>query len=620
MIVYQSTKERFTADVETGMVEEVIEAKYFAALNRRVSENEKRSWQNSMVYMNTVLTDNEIPIDTGITVEMQIPQSSKRIDFIITGKNGTGHDHAVIVELKQWETAEKTRLDGIVKTYIGGGKREVSHPSYQAWSYAALLNDFNEAVYSGDISLKACAYLHNYHSNGVLDDPFYQDHTEKAPVFMKKDITKLREYIKSFIKYGDSDHIIYRIEHGRIRPSKMLADRLSSMLKGNEEFTMIDEQKLAFEYVMDAVLNRKNDQKKVIIIEGGPGTGKSVVAINLLVKLTAKNRFVSYITKNSAPRTIYASLLSGDMKKSHINNLFKGSGSFTDTEPNLFDALIVDEAHRLNEKSGMFRNKGENQIKELISSSKTSVFFIDEDQRVHIHDIGEKREIRMWAEKAGAQIFETELSSQFRCSGSDGYIAWLDHTLQIRETANTDFDGINFDFQIFSTPNEVFEKIKEKNKKNNKSRMVSGYCWDWNSKKNPEEMDIVIPEHNFAKQWNLTDDGMLWLIKEESVNEIGCIHTCQGLELDYIGVIIGPDFKIRDGKTVTDAHERSSNDRSIFGLKKMMKNKPEEANKLADTIIKNTYRTLMSRGMKGCYVYCTDKETEEYFKKMSRNK
>ncbi|MDZ7758098.1 DNA/RNA helicase domain-containing protein [Rhodohalobacter sp.] len=240
-------------------------------------------------------------------------------------------------------------------------------------------------------------------------------------------------------------------------------------------------------------------------------------------------------------------------------------------------------------------------------------------QRVHIHDIGENGRIRKWAEKAGAEIIETELSSQFRCNGSDGYMAWLDHALQIRETANTDLEGIDFDFRVLSSPNEVFDLIKVKNRETNKSRMVAGYCWDWNSKKNPDEMDIVIPEHDFAKKWNLADDGMLWLIKEESINEIGCIHTCQGLELDYVGVIIGPDFKIRDGEAVTDAYERSSNDRSIFGIKKMMKEEPEKAKDLAETIIKNTYRTLMSRGMKGCYIYCTDKETEEYFRKMVVN-
>lgn len=365
MIVYKSTKESFTADVETGVMEEIIEAKYVAALNRRVSLNEKRSWQNSMIYMNTVLSDYDIPTSAGVTIEMQIPQTSKRIDFIITGQNKQRKDHAVIVELKQWETAELTGMDGIVRTYLGRAIREVSHPSYQAWTYAALLADFNEAVYDGDIQLKACAYLHNYTPNGVLDNPFYDDHTGKAPVFMKTDIHKLREFIKRFVKYGDKSDIIYKIEHGNIRPSKMLADKLGSMLKGNEEFIMIDEQKVAFEYVMDAVL-KTNEKKKVIIIEGGPGTGKSVVAINLLVKLTQKGKLVSYVTKNSAPRTVYAALLTGDMKKSHINNMFKSSGAFIDHEPNLFDALIIDEAHRLNDKSGMYRNNGENQIKELI--------------------------------------------------------------------------------------------------------------------------------------------------------------------------------------------------------------------------------------------------------------
>ena len=613
MIVYKSTKESFTADVETGAVEEIIEIKYEASLNRRVSSNEKRSWQNSMMYMNLVLADNEIPDDAGVTIELQIPQTSKRIDFIITGQNKERRDHAVIVELKQWETAEITAMDGIVRTYLGKGIREVSHPSYQAWTYAALLTDFNAAVYEGDIQLKACAYLHNYLPNNVLDNDFYSDHTQKAPVFMKTDIHKLRMFIKEFVKYGDKTDIIFKIENGNIRPSKMLADKLGSMLKGNEEFIMIDEQKVAFEYVMNAVLDSSGD-KKVIIIEGGPGTGKSVVAINLLVKLTQNEKFVSYVTKNSAPRTVYSALLTGDMKKSHINNMFKGSGSFIDSEPDLFDALIIDEAHRLNDKSGMFRNLGENQIKELIQASKVTVFFIDENQRIHIHDIGRKEEIRRWANKAGAEVIETELESQFRCNGSDGYLAWLDHTLQIRETANTSLEDINYDFRVCSSPNEVFDLIEEKNRVNNKSRIVAGYCWDWKSKKDPEAMDIVFEEFNFAKKWNLASDGMLWMLKEESINEIGCIHTCQGLELEYVGVIIGPDFKIRAGEAVTDVYERSSNDRSIFGIKKMIKEDPERAIIITDEIIKNTYRTLMTRGMKGCFIYCTDKETEEYFR------
>lgn len=613
MIVYQSTKEGFTTDIESGAVEDEIAIRYESKLNRRVNESEKRSWKNSLHYMHTVLNHDDIPSDAGISIEMQIPQTSKRIDFIIAGQDEQEKDNAVIVELKQWETATRTKMDGVVSTFLGGGVRNVSHPSYQAWSYAALLKGFNEAVYKGGIDLKPCAYLHNFTGENVLDHSFYEEHTRKAPLFKRRDLKKLRNFIKQHVRYGDRSKILYRIDNGVIRPSKMLADSLQSMLAGNEEFIMIDEQKVAFEYVMNAVEHRESGKKKVIIVEGGPGTGKSVIAVNLLVKLTGKEYVASYVTKNSAPRQVYKAYLTGDMKRSHIDNLFRSSGQFIDTDPNTFDALIVDEAHRLNEQSGLYRNEGENQIMELINASEVTVFFIDEDQRIHIEDIGKKEEIRKWADTFGAEVIETELSSQFRCNGSEGYLAWVDHTLQIRETANPTLEGIDYDFRIFSSPNELFDTIKERNEVNKRSRVVAGYCWPWNSKKNSRAMDIVIPEHGFHKQWNLQEHGQQWLIQPDSMEEIGCIHTCQGLELDYVGVIIGPDFKVRDGEVVTDLDERYTYDSSIRGLKKMRKKDPERAAALADRIIKNTYRTLMTRGMKGCYVYCTDKETNEYF-------
>ncbi|HMT29957.1 MAG TPA: DUF2075 domain-containing protein, partial [Bacteroidia bacterium] len=273
-----------------------------------------------------------------------------------------------------------------------------------------------------------------------------------------------------------------------------------------------------------------------------PGTGKSVVAINLLVGLTQKTKLVQYVTKNAAPRAVYASKLTGTIRRTQYDNLFKGSGAFVNTPANTFDVLVVDEAHRLNDKSGMYANLGENQVKEIIKSSRTSVFFIDEDQRITLKDIGTKEEIRKWATLARAEVKELELASQFRCNGSDGYLAWLDHALQIRETANTSLNDIDYDFRIFSNPNEVLQLIKEKNLENNRARMVAGYCWEWKSKNNPNLTDVIIPEQNFAMTWNLTKDGSLWIMSPDSVNEIGCIHTCQGLEVDYIGVIIGPDL------------------------------------------------------------------------------
>lgn len=619
MIVYQSTKQGFSQDVVTNNIENAILEMYQKRLNRKTTVSEMNSWKNSMMYMENILQDDEIPSDCGVMIEYQIPQTSKRIDFILTGQNKKRIDHAVIVELKQWDKSQLSDKDGIVNTYIGGGIREQTHPSYQAWSYASLLENFNEAVYKGEIELKPCAYLHNYSDDdGIITNDFYAEHIKKAPVFMRSDALKLRSFIKKYVKYGDKGKVMYQIESGRIRPSKNLAESLAKMLKGNQEFIMIDDQKIVYETALYLAKQSSEKNKNVLIVEGGPGTGKSVVAVNLLVEIINRRLVTQYVTKNAAPRAVYESLLTGTYKKTEISNLFTGSGMFIDAGKNAFDALVVDEAHRLNEKSGLFGNKGENQIKEIINASKFSVFFIDEDQRVTFKDIGEKGEIKKWAEKLGANVYIAELSSQFRCNGSDGYLAWLDNTLQIRETANTILSGDDFDFRIVNSPNKLRDLIFEKNKENNKARLVAGYCWDWISKKNSKLKDIQIPEHNFEMRWNLASDGGLWIIAQESVNEVGCIHTCQGLELDYIGVIVGKDIIVRDGKVLVDPSKRAKTDASIKGYKKLLKEDKELAEQKIRAIIKNTYRTLMTRGMKGCYVYFVDKETEKFFKSRIR--
>ncbi|MCK4710418.1 MAG: DUF2075 domain-containing protein, partial [Gammaproteobacteria bacterium] len=214
-----------------------------------------------------------------------------------------------------------------------------------------------------------------------------------------------------------------------------------------------------------------------------------------------------------------------------------------------------------------------------------------------------------------------ELQSQFRCNGSNGYLAWLDNVLQIKETANETLSEINYGFQVFDTPNKLKEAILKKNKINNKARLVAGYCWNWVSKKaeNSALNDIVIEEHDFAMQWNLTTDGNLWIRKPESVNEVGCIHTCQGLEVDYVGVIIGSDIIVRNGEIVIQPGQRANTDQSLKGYKKALKENPEAATAKAESIIKNTYRTLMTRGQKGCYIFCTDAETNAYFAEMARS-
>ncbi len=610
-IVYSSTKREFISDVLEGYIDTKILASFIRETGHSTSSQEQDSWRDSMQYMKNVMDDSEIPEDSGVAIEYIIPQTSKRIDFILTGKNENERRTAIIIELKRWSRGiHLTEKDGILNTDFYDG--EVNHPSYQAWSYAMLLQDYNSNVEDKNISLVPCAYLHNYEKDNIITNNFYSDYTEKAPIFFKNDLIRLQTFIKKFVKHGDKGDVLYAIVNSKIRPSKSLTDSLCSMLKGNKEFILIDDQKLVYETALDLEKKSSESNKNVLIVEGGPGTGKSVVAINLLTELNNRRKVTFYVTKNSAPREVYQVMLSGKFTKSRISNLFSSSGSFYDVDSNTFDSLIVDEAHRLNAKSGLFNHLGENQVKELINAAKFTVFFIDEDQRITLKDIGTKAEITSWANNFGAKVHNFTLASQFRCNGSDGYLAWIDNILQIRPTVNETIDDINYDFFVMDSPLLVHQEIIRKNTLNNKSRIVAGYCWNWISKNNPDLKDIIIGE--YAATWNLRSHGQAWLVHPDSVKEVGCIHTCQGLELDYIGVIIGPDMVVRNGKIITDATKRASTDQSLKGLKAKMKENPNKAKSIADMIIKNTYRTLMTRGMKGCYIYSTDPETQEYFR------
>ena len=566
--------------------------------------------------MAKVLNDEGIPEDSGVAIEYNIPQTAKRVDFILSGRGADDAENVIIVELKQWSEAKKTAKDAVVVTRLSGRECEVSHPSYQAWSYAALLKGFNEAVYDGGISLQPCAYLHNYARDNVIDNAFYEPYIEQAPLFLKGDDerARLRRFIKKYVKFGDASNLIYRIDNGRIRPSKMLVDSLVGMIKGNQEFVLIDDQKVVYENAIAIAKTATESNKQVVIVQGGPGTGKSVLAINLLVALSKLGLVCQYVSKNAAPRAVYESRLTGVMRRTEISNLFSGSGAFMYSDQNTFNVLIVDEAHRLNEKSGLFGNLGENQIKEIISSAMCTILFVDDDQRVTLKDIGETGEIERWAKALNAHTTKLSLASQFRCNGSDGYLAWLDNTLAVRPTVNAVLDVSEFDFRVFDSPQELHALVVERNKSNNKARMVAGYCWNWVSKKKPDHLDIVIGGEDYKRRWNLGSDGSLWIVAPTSVDEVGCIHTSQGLEVDYVGVIIGPDLVVRDGKVITQPDQRARSDKSLSGYRRLFAEDPTSAKKRADQIIKNTYRTLMTRGLKGCYVYCTDSETAGYLR------
>ena len=614
MIIYEKPVERFIHDVSLNKISDILYDNLRKKHLSGGSPSEINAWNNSLHFMKDVLQTPDIPSECTVAIEYNIPQTSKRVDFMILGQDRQEEDHIVIIELKQWARVEK--IDDISRHSVLSDLKShepVAHPSYQAYSYKSLIMNYCDLEGVKPDNLNPCAYLHNMREEyrPVLEDAIYSDWTEEAPVFLSGDVLKLRSFIKRYISARSAnDELLYKIDFGRVKPTKALQDALDSMLCGNEEFKMIDEQAVAYDFIMKAIRkSQKDNQKHVIIISGGPGTGKSVLAINLLADCIRRLQLnASYITKNMAPRKCYMRLLAkGNAKKEvDLQHAICSPWILPSTPVNGLDVGIFDEAHRMVKRP--YQYKGNDMLMDAILAAKTSVFFVDDDQRITTKDIYSAETIAEYALQAGAVLEAKkpyELTSQFRCNGNDGYIAFLDDLLNIKPTANTVLDVTNFDFRVFSNPQSMKDTLLEIDGGRNKARMCAGYCYDWNVKNGRGDWDIIIGD--FKAKWNLANDEY-FAVNPKSVNEIGCIHTVQGMEFDYIGVIIGKDLVYRDGRVCTDKSAISRDDGSS-GIRTCTDEK------LADRLIRNTYKVLLTRGQKGCFVYCEDEALRDYLLK-----
>ena len=619
MVIYKNNSGGFKDDVDNNVIEEEIEKEYTLKMGRRAGEGEKRAWNNSMKFMETIVRKSGVPDDCGIMVEYNIPSTSKRIDFVIAGEDKSNEQNFVIIELKQWESAKATDKEGLVRTFINTGIHETIHPSYQAYSYKKYLRDMNSAVYEGDIQAVSCAYLHNYRKqeNEPLLEEQYKKIVEDTPVFFKSDAEKLEDFVKRYVGRGNGMEILYEIENGRIIPSKKFVEYVAEIFKGNPVYTLLDEQMVAYSNIIH--IASKAQTKTTMIVNGGPGTGKSVVAMNAFVELLKEGKNVRFVAPNAAFRESMIDTL-GRQKaetKKRLKALFSGSSGFADSRENEFDVLICDEAHRLKGK-GAYMYKGTSQVEDIVKAAKVSVFFIDDRQAIRPEDEGSTKRIKEVCRKYGSDLETVELKAQFRCSGAEGYVNWVDHALQISDTANYDgWDEGTFDFRIFDDPNEMYAEILRIDDSGLKARMLAGYAWPWTSEKNGNDdaqvKDVVIPKWDFSMPWNSRKARETWACSKEARDQIGCVHTCQGLEFDYVGVIIGNDMKY-DPETM-EIYADYENYYDAPG-KKGLKNQQARLTEY----IKNIYRILMTRGMKGCYVCCIDDNLREYLKERAGEK
>lgn len=619
MIIYNKSLKDFRTDVTFNMMQSILLKTLREKGLSGGSASEINSWNNSLHFMKDVLDDSYFDNECQVAIEYNIPQTSKRVDFMIMGNNND-EDHVVIIELKQWSRVNKVddNCDHSIMSDLRSHE-PVAHPSYQAYSYKQLILDYcNDSVSINNETLKPCAYLHNLSEDyrPIIEDNLYHEWIEEAPVFLQSDVLKLRNFIKHYIKLKANDgSLLYKIEEGRLKPTKSLQDALDSMLCGNEEFHMIDEQVVAYDKIMKAIKESQNDTRKhVLIITGGPGTGKSVLAINILARCIIDLKLnASYITKNMAPRKCYANLLAkGNAKKMvNLQKAIQSPWCLPNTIYNGLDVGVFDEAHRMQKKPNMY--PGNDMLEDAIKASKVSIFFVDDDQRITINDKYDVNSIIKYAKKENAIIHKPyELTSQFRCDGSDGYISFLNNLLEIKQTANTNFEFNNLKVKIFDDPIKMRDELRELNKINNKTRMIAGYCYDWNVKNKKGDWDIILP-NGFKAKWNLANDDHR-AVNPNSFEEVGCIHTCQGMEFDYVGVFIGKDLYFKDGHVHTNRNAISIDDKTS-GIRSK-----STSNEEADKLIRRTYKVLLTRGIKGCYIYCEDEALRNYLKeKLNKN-
>lgn len=618
MRLYSGMSEDFIRDTARNRIAERLRDAFFAYYRYNPSPAEINSWRNSLRAMTDVLDIASLH-DHGILLEYQLPLSSKRIDCIVCGRDDGELDQAVIVELKQWERCEPAEPDKVVLSWVGGRQRDVLHPSVQVGQYQQYLADTHSAFHEEPrpVRLSACSYLHNYvpAATDPILAPKFAEALRMNPLFDADGAESLGAYLTDRLAKGQGRPVLQRVEESRFRPSRKLMDHVSETIRSRSPWILLDEQLVVFERIRSTVKSGLfGRRKQVVIVRGGPGTGKSVLAINLMAELLREGRNAHYATGSRAfTETLW------DIIGSRSRATFKYFNSYGRAEFNEIDVLLCDESHRIRETSNSRYIKRElrstkAQIRELLDVSKVAVFFIDDRQVVRPNEIGSTAYIHQHAATVGAEVSEYELEVQFRCAGSDGFVNWIDNTLGVRKTANVLWDGADgFDFRIFDSPVELETAIRARADEGFTARVAAGFCWPWSPPRDDGTLvdDVVIGDYRRpwdAKpgNWRLAagiPPAALWATDPNGINQIGCVYNIQGFELDYVGVIWGRDLRydfdgqqwVGDKKHSADSVVKRSRERFVY-------------------LVKNTYRVLLSRGMKGCYVYYMDKDTERFMR------
>ncbi len=611
MILYDASIEHFNEDVMQNRIADRAAEKYHAYYKRQPGESEYRSWAMSLAILNNSFIYAGLK-DNHIVVEYELPFASQRIDVLLFGHDVDGKENIVIMELKQWsnDNVKDSISEGNIIVNYGKFKKEQPHPALQVQGYYFGLKDFVQVFDETNApDLSATIYAHNYskYKDATLFSPKYSELIKTFPIFTKEDAVELGRYLKKRLQSGKGQLVYEHFARSPIGPSKKLLDHTSEMINKQQIFNLIDDQIVAYNAIMHKAKQlAKIKKKSVIIVKGGPGTGKSVIALEVMGELLRRGKTVMHATGSSAFTNTLRKIVGV-----RARTLFKFFNGFTTTKPDSLDVLVCDEAHRIRETSVNRytpRDQRTNlpQIDELLRIAKLNIFFIDENQTVRPNEIGSVAIIKEAARRFEideSEIIEFELKTQFRCSGSDAYLQWIDKVLDIQGSDIAHFDP-KMEFRIFESPSEMMTEIRARNQeKGNSARIVAGFCWPWSNPNSDGSLVSDVKVGNFEMPWEKKNEFWKWATDPSGMEQVGTVYTSQGFEFDYIGVIFGNDLVYDLKKQKWIVKPENSHDTMVT-----------RNNEDLDRHLKNVYRVLMSRAHKGVYVYFVDKATEEYFK------
>jgi len=604
-----------TKDILTSKLSEQM----FFQIGNRPSESEKRSWRNSLSELGALLMESNLD-SINVLLEYQLPYSSKRVDVILIGSDPkTGFPAIVAIELKQW--TEATSFEGAedIVRISAYGNRPILHPAIQVKRYCEYLCDFNRFASDEKTKVYGLTYLHNWlgaRSKSIDSVPL----TETSRVFLGSERAQLRKYLEARLSGVHTDAYADSFLQSKVAPTKQLLALAADEIRNREQFQLLDEQQVAYSLVLKAVRDAElSNTKTVVVITGGPGSGKSVIALSLLGELSRRGKTCLHATGSRAFRNSLRKIAGS--RAPQVQKMFSYFNSFMTSDKNSLDVLICDEAHRIRETSANRYTKaelrtGNPQLHELFDVSRVPVFLLDANQVVRKGETGTPEYIESEAAKLGLKTVRVDLDGQFRCGGSRLYENWIVGLLRLDGASEFPWAADpNFRVEVVDSPEEMELLLEKKNSEGYKSRITAGYCWQWNEP-NPDgslPMDVVIG--SWRKPWNVKSDrsiggylsGELWAIDPKGFDQIGCVYTVQGFEYDWNGVIMGPDLVWREDSWV--AVPSGSKDPAMRGI----------AESSYEILIKNTYKVLLTRGLVGTYLYSVDPETQVHLKGLLNN-